>query len=223
MQSGSSTAQGAIPLSRRESLVLAAFQCISEKGLEGLRLRDVAVGAGIDHSTLHHYFATKQALVSAVVDYSTRQFWATMPADGTTTERLAYHLRALSALIVERPALFTVLAELDLRARRDPEVRAVLGQHEAGWRAALRAVLSDVGVAQHDNHLADSEMQISGTVELIIAAVKGVRLLPDRAGAVLDSLEQLLIAPSRMTGPLTSTSSGPETGGEAPAAAMGQE
>ena len=56
--------------------MLAAFERVAEIGFEGLRLRQVAEQVGIDHSTLHHHFATKQALVAAVAEYTTRQFWA---------------------------------------------------------------------------------------------------------------------------------------------------
>ena len=55
---------------RRQALVEAAYRRIAECGFEGLRLRDVAAEVGIDHSTIHHYFPTKQALVTAVVDYA---------------------------------------------------------------------------------------------------------------------------------------------------------
>ncbi|MGH3813794.1 MAG: helix-turn-helix domain-containing protein [Pseudonocardiaceae bacterium] len=46
-------------------MVRAAFDVIAEKGFEGLRLREVAAQVGIDHSTLHYYFPTRQDLVAA--------------------------------------------------------------------------------------------------------------------------------------------------------------
>lgn len=175
--------------SRREGLVGAAFRRISEQGLEGLRLRAVATEAGIDHSTLHHYFATKQHLLAAVVEYSARQFWATMPAEGTAAQRLSGHLGALGRLIGERPALFVVLAEFDLRGRRGDTVAAALERQEAGWRNALTTVLSDSG----GDHPPAAE-QVQATVEVVIATVKGVRLLPERAAPVLRRLHQLIAA-----------------------------
>ena len=60
--------------SRREVLVRSAFTAIARAGFEGLRLREVATAAGIDHSTVHHYFRTKQELVAATVAYSTGLF-----------------------------------------------------------------------------------------------------------------------------------------------------
>ena len=104
---------------RRQALVEAAYRRIAECGFEGLRLRDVAAEVGIDHSTIHHYFPTKQALVTAVVDYATRQFWTSEPHAGTAADELRRHLARLARMIVERPELHIVVRELDLRARRD--------------------------------------------------------------------------------------------------------
>lgn len=53
---------------RRQALVEAAFRCIAEKGFEGLRLRDVAAKVGIDHSTLHYHFPTKEDLVAGQIE-----------------------------------------------------------------------------------------------------------------------------------------------------------
>jgi AcrR family transcriptional regulator len=173
---------------RRQALVRAAFGCIAGKGFEGLRLRQVAAEVGIDHSTLHHYFATKADLVAGVVEHATRQFWPTMPADGSPAEKLHHHLAALARMITDQPALFTVMAELDLRAHRDPAIRAIIARHEEGWRIVLAEVLrrgaKEAAWTQR--------LEVAAGVELIIAAVKGVGRLPDRAAEVLGQLERLL-------------------------------
>jgi AcrR family transcriptional regulator len=87
--------------------------------LEGLRLRDVAAEVGIDHSTIHHYFPTK-ALVTAVVDYASPQFWTAEPRAEDAGDELRRQLTRLARMIVERPELHIVVRELDLRARREP-------------------------------------------------------------------------------------------------------
>ncbi|MFI6498345.1 TetR/AcrR family transcriptional regulator [Nonomuraea typhae] len=155
---------------RRRELVKAAFDCVAEKGFEGLRLRDVAARVGLDHSTVHHYFPGKQDLVTGIVDYATQQFWT----PGAPVGDLDDHLGMLARLISERPALFLVLRELDLRATRDAEVRAIVESRERGWRDALAARVQP------------------GHVELVIAVVKGVSLTPGLAGQVLSQLRTLL-------------------------------
>lgn len=187
MAAGKATAHRS-GLDRRQALVRAAFDCIADRGFEGLRLRQVAGDAGIDHSTLHHYFSTKEELIAGVVDYATRQFWPTVPADGSPAERLHRHLSILARMIAERPSLFIVLRELELRATHDPVVRSVMEHHDEGWRAALTAVLKP-GAAE--GTLAEA-LDLSAGVELIMATVRGVNLSPSRAGDVLRQLERLL-------------------------------
>ena len=159
-------------MDRKQEIVLAAFDRIAEKGFEGLRLREVAQLVGVDHSTLHHHFATKEDLVAAVVDHATGQFWR----NGQRADDLSAHLRRLGRLIAGRPELFRVLRELDLRAARDPAVREMVDRYEEGWRRAL------------------AERTDASRVELVIALVKGVSLRPDLAPAVLRELERLIAA-----------------------------
>lgn len=154
---------------RKTALVLAAHRSIAEHGLEGLRLRAVATEAGIDHSTLHHHFATKQDLVAAVVGMATAPLRGTLPTQGEPATRLHEHLALLADLIESDPARFVVLAEMDLRALRDPDVNTVIQTVEGGWRD----VLAGLGLTSKE-------------VELLIATVKGVSLHPAVARPVLD-------------------------------------
>jgi AcrR family transcriptional regulator len=168
-------------------LIEAAFALIAERGFEGLRLRDVAAQAGIDHSTLHHHFATKQDLVDAVVGHTVQQFRSDRPEDAPP-ETLHLHLAGLARLARERPGLSVVMRELDLRATRDPAVRAILERHEAGWRMALVRRLEGLGIAGRE---------LEDSVELVIATVKGVSLKPAAAEAVFARLERLLTGKDR--------------------------
>jgi TetR/AcrR family transcriptional repressor of nem operon len=163
---------------------------VAAAGLEGLRLRQVADAVGIDHSTLHHHFATKQDLVNEVAEYATRQFWSTMPAEADPITALHGHLVALRTMITHRSELFTVTAELDLRARRDPSVRVVMDRLEAGWRGSLRDLL----VRGTQSGAWSRAVDVEATTELIVAVVKGARLAPGTAGVVFDQLEALLAA-----------------------------
>jgi AcrR family transcriptional regulator len=123
--------------------VRAAVNAIASEGFEGLRIRAVAVSAGVDHSTIHHYFDSKEALIEAVVAYATGQFRSTTPPAGTAAGRLAAHLSRLGERIVAEPDLHAVLRELDLRARRDEGLRATIDAHERGWRLSLTGLLAE--------------------------------------------------------------------------------
>jgi AcrR family transcriptional regulator len=168
---------------RRTALVHAAYHRLAERGFEGLRLRDVAADVGIDHSTIHHYFPTKEDLVAAVVDYATREFWSARPPEEGADE-LGPHLRMLARMLEERPELFVVLRELDLRATRDAAVRAIVDDRERGWRVALVERLRRCAPAGGPDPAVGAE--------LVIAAVKGASFRPGTAAAVLGQLERLL-------------------------------
>ena len=177
---------------RRQALIEAAYVRIAKIGLEGLRLRDLAGEVGIDHSSIHHYFPTKQHLIEAVVEFATRPFWSTTPSEGGPIDRLVTHLDRLAQRIVEDPARHRVLRELDLRAMRDPAVRAIIADREQRWRASLTDIISSGVQAQA---LAEG-VTVEGAVELIVATVKGASLRPDSARDVFRELLALL-APSR--------------------------
>jgi AcrR family transcriptional regulator len=174
---------------RRAQLVRSAFDRVAEVGFEGLRLRQVAEAVGIDHSTLHHHFATKQHLVEAVSEYASRQFWAAGAGHDDPADALRAHLADLRALLDGRPELFVVTVELDLRARRDPAVAAAMHRHQVGWSRFLVEVLEAGNARGSWGRQLDPE----GISELVIAVVRGVRLSPATAGPAFAQLVDLLI------------------------------
>src|SRR5260370_39666284 len=53
----------------RQRIVAAAAGLILQQGVAGTTLDEVRAEAGVSSSQIYHYFADKQALVRAVVDY----------------------------------------------------------------------------------------------------------------------------------------------------------
>jgi TetR/AcrR family transcriptional regulator, transcriptional repressor for nem operon len=53
----------------RRRIVAAAAELILQQGVAGTTLDDVRADAGVSSSQIYHYFADKEALVRAVVDY----------------------------------------------------------------------------------------------------------------------------------------------------------
>jgi AcrR family transcriptional regulator len=167
---------------RRQALIRAAFSAIAEHGFEGFRLRPIAAAAGIDHSTLHHHFPTKEHLIAAVLEHVTSQFEGSMPDDLAPAERLRHHLASIARTVVARPELFIVLDELDLRARRDAATARHISDDEQGWRDALAELFAE-GVDQ-----GAWRVEVDASVELVIATLKGIRLRPDTAEAAVRQL-----------------------------------
>ncbi len=175
-----------------QAIVVAAFECVARLGVDGLRLRHVAAEAGIDEVTLRATFPTQHDLVAAVHEDITLQLRETMGSAGPPAARLRAHLDALSTMVRDRPVLFLVLAELEVRARRDPLVRAAIERDEEGCRAWLGGVFRE-GLDQ--GAWADG-VDAGAAVELVLATVKGARIAPGAADATLQQLERLLIRAS---------------------------
>ncbi|MEJ3653558.1 TetR/AcrR family transcriptional regulator [Actinomycetes bacterium KLBMP 9759] len=173
---------------RRQAIVRAAFHQVATVGFEGLRLQQVAKDAGIDHSTLYHHFPGKKHIVAGIAEYAIGRFVATPPdgADAATT--LRDHLRHLREVLAESPEVLVVTAELDLRARRDQVVAAVLERHESNWRRSLGELFA-AGAAQG---CWSDRVDPGSAVEMVIAVVKGVQLRPESAEAAFAQLDALL-------------------------------
>jgi len=128
---------------RRFELLEAAYTIIGERGLEGLRTRDIAARAGVNISTLHYYFGTKEALVVAVVGHASEKF--TTPPPGRrpepVTASLRAHLDASWRTFQSTPHLATVLQELVLRGQRDAATRAAFRALHDQWNRIVEDVL----------------------------------------------------------------------------------
>lgn len=151
-----SPSQSVIPVTseqvdRRLSLLQAAFDVIAEKGFEGLRTRVVAERAGVNVATLHYYFPSKGDLIGALAMFLGQTF-ATLHAPSpkstgySSWDRLRQEFADIRYYQSDCPGLTTVLAELSLRAQRDPAVRAAMESLKPYWRKGLELMVRD-GIA----------------------------------------------------------------------------
>jgi AcrR family transcriptional regulator len=129
---------------RRAELVLAAYELIAESGLEELRTRDIAAKVGINISTLHYYFDTKEELIAAVVDHMTELFRtvrAPLPPGATALTELRHLFTTQAYRRRVEPALEVVVQEMMLRGRRDEKVRARLELMLLGWNGYVASII----------------------------------------------------------------------------------
>ena len=132
------------PDQRRGELVRAAFQLIAEKGLEGLRTRDIAKRVGINIATLHYHFKTKEALLAAVVAFVTqmfRAFHAPARPNAKGRDQLAQLLAGQAGRRRAESKVDAVLQELMLRARRDPVVKKAFAALLKTWNATVADIV----------------------------------------------------------------------------------
>jgi AcrR family transcriptional regulator len=162
---------------RRLEIVQAAYRTLAEKGFEGLRMRDIAQRAGIDHSTLHYYFAGKEALIDAIVDYIVEDLAVgrspVSQAEGLSPRlRLSAHFDALIKQLQETPEMFVVLAELNTRAMREPLLRAIFNKNDRKWKAFLTEIL-ETGVQRNEFK---TKFLPEVAADVIISVIRGLTI-----------------------------------------------
>src|SRR5581483_5581272 len=130
---------------RRGDLLRATIEVIARKGIEGLRTREVAARAGVNISTLHYYFGTKEALLHAVLRHITEILaYSTRAGTGACSaqEELRALLSGAFASFRENPELATVLQELRLRSRRNPAARKAFRVIHEEWNETVKGILT---------------------------------------------------------------------------------
>ncbi len=177
---------------RRHALIVAAFETIAERGYEGLRVRDVAYQVGINGATLHHYFATKEVLIQAVLVYTNERLHSLLhDLAGTPVEQMREYLRRLRLLVRTEPELLIVLAETNLRAQHGLAQSYAI-QQDAYWQNQLENILS-AGVAQQAwGRVIESEAMAATIVTLVEGAGLWLTARPDKAEAAIRQIEQWL-------------------------------
>lgn len=159
---------------QRRALVRAAYSLIAEGGFERFRTREVAARAGVNVATLHYYFATKEDLVRAVVEYLREQFAtihlpaAQQPAE-TPLEELRQELADTHYYLREMPGTYVVMFELFLRALRDPAIRPIIRDLDEGWRRYLGTFI-EAGVRQGAFR---ADLDVPAAIAILMAFIKG--------------------------------------------------
>jgi AcrR family transcriptional regulator len=158
---------------RASEVVRAAYALIVEKGMEGLRTREVADRVGINSATLHYYFPTKEALIQGVVEYLMRELRnnRTKPrAPRSALDLLRAEFADIRVRLKECPHQLIVLTELAVRGWRDPIIARMLKYLDDGWRGHLVSVL-DAGIKEG---VFRSDLDTKATAELMMSQLRGL-------------------------------------------------
>jgi TetR/AcrR family transcriptional repressor of nem operon len=130
----------------RQRIVAAAARLMYEQGVAEATLEEVRAAAGVSGSQIYHYFADKQALLLAVIEYQTEAVLDLQrPHFGS--------LDTISGLRQWRDALVEYQRRLQCRggcpigsigsevAETNPEARLAVASGFLRWEAAIRAGL----------------------------------------------------------------------------------
>lgn len=131
---------------RRAAIARAARALIVEKGVEGLRTRDIAERVGINIATLHYHVPTKEALIGLVAETMKTEFRAQSLARPRAhlpaTEQLEHEFYDFREMYAEQPEIIAVMGELIERGRRDPEVKAAIEPLQRHWQKMVADIFA---------------------------------------------------------------------------------
>lgn len=171
----------------RRRLIAAAIDLIVEKGVEGLRLREIADRADIGFGSFYSHFASKQELVEVVVAEYVGSLTAAIITEATALDDPAATAAvahcAFVRLAFDEPQLAWLLIRLD---RADALLETATHPH-------LDPILAE-GMARGRFHGVEPAVTVSFIVGATIAVMRGIldgRLGP---GAEIASARTLLRA-----------------------------
>jgi AcrR family transcriptional regulator len=126
-----------IPRAQREAAILdAALGEFASVGFDATTMASIARAAAMTSANVHYYFATKEALLAAVVDRAYTHLFADLATDPDPAERLHRYVRFHLANHNLRGTLATV-------AMRSDDLAATLAERERWVRAQARLLTDD--------------------------------------------------------------------------------
>ncbi len=162
----------------RQRIVAAAAELMFKGGVAGTTMEDVRAAARVSNSQIYHYFADKEALVRAVIEYQNETIVGgqepmfagldTLAGLRAWRDFLVAHQRALSCRGgCPIGSLGSELAEADPRARA--AVASGFGRWEAGIRGGYQAM--------HDRGELSADADPGQLATATLAALQGGMLL----------------------------------------------
>jgi AcrR family transcriptional regulator len=137
------------PELRRDQMLRAALEVISERGFPETRIADVAERAGVSPALVIYYFGTKDSLLTEAMRFSEDAFYELgarrMEALATARDRLE-EMVALTCLPSDRDEdtdSWALWLDLWAQAVRHPAVARVREEFDEHWRETLRTIVRD--------------------------------------------------------------------------------
>lgn len=132
---------------RRQEIAAAARDLIVEKGLDGLRTRDVAARVGINVATLHYHVPSKDKLIELVLESIRALFieqGRLVDESGLDPlDRLKLEIAEYRHLLTEKPEMLQLFEELAKRARVDTVIEPKIRQMRIAWNGRFVAILRE--------------------------------------------------------------------------------
>ncbi|WP_420340228.1 TetR family transcriptional regulator C-terminal domain-containing protein [Roseibium sp.] len=159
---------------RRQDLITATLDCISELGLQGATVREVATRAGVTPGLIRHYFSSKDQMLQAayreVMTGMTSKV-ADAADKGQSSARARLHdfiVANLTPPVADGRAL-SLWAAFISHVRVDPDFAEIHRESYLAFRSVLEALVADVlteaGQAADTRRCQEFAIAINGVID----------------------------------------------------------
>lgn len=159
---------------RRQDLITATLDCISELGLQGATVREVATRAGVTPGLIRHYFSSKDQMLQAayrkVMTGMTSKV-ADAADKGQSSARARLHdfiVANLTPPVADGRAL-SLWAAFISHVRVDPDFAEIHRESYLAFRSVLEALVADVlteaGQASDTKRCQELAIAINGVID----------------------------------------------------------
>lgn len=152
----------------RDSLVVAAREAFERRGYDGTRMSDIAEAAGVSHGTVYTWFATKDAVLAAVIDSVVSDLYASLRTPDAR-DPVARIERANRSYFDAYRANARLLEVVEQAATTDDTFRAVL----AGLRHTHVERVAATIRRMQDDGLARTDLDAHAAAAALCAMVEG--------------------------------------------------
>lgn len=159
---------------RRQAILDAAIAAIARRGVRGLRVEEVAEGAGVAVSLLYYYFGSRSGLVRATLDHANERVQAA--TEGAAQDGVSGYEKVERTLLAEfdQPAhvreTSVVWGEVLASAVFEPDLREQLQAACETWN---RLIEERIRAGQADGSIRP-DVDAAASAERLTAAVDGL-------------------------------------------------
>lgn len=140
-------ARVSVEAERKEQILAAACDVVSELGFKSLRVADVAKRAGASSGTVHYYFDTKRDLMNAAFEWnferSLERRRPLLESQADARQRLRDFVDSYLPADEQTTRAWRVWAELWVEALHDPELQELNERVYGEWRRTVAAIIRD--------------------------------------------------------------------------------
>jgi TetR/AcrR family transcriptional regulator, fatty acid metabolism regulator protein len=157
---------------RREQILRAAFQAVSDKGYETVTLQDIADYAGVSKGVTNYYFENKEdvflSLLEWVTDRIYQQEYKAVSKQTTAIEKLEAYLHSVFINPEKNKKFYKVYLDFMAQASRNPQYRQInLKFYENCWKIGrdIVALGQKEGTFSPDIHVDTASKMIRSIID----------------------------------------------------------